>query len=157
MTVGGLKRARELTDKGFHYDNLITMAKHCRGEDDPDRMLTAYILNRFFLQLADDLGDGPVISSELRKLEAKYRTLVNLSLEKALAVAPQEEQKRNQTIIIDDNYEEIYKNLTGGKDTSLDFLGIILPLILIGAAVLVAVVYFMRRSSSNEEPGTDYY
>jgi hypothetical protein len=57
-------------------------------------------LNRFFLQLADDLGDGPVISSELRKLEAKYRTLVNLSLEKALAVAPQEEQKRTLTELI---------------------------------------------------------
>jgi|GEM_PF-1515283 hypothetical protein len=89
MSNGGLKRARELTGEGFHYDNLITMAKFCREEHHPDKILTAYILNRIFLQLADDLGDGPVILSELRKLEAKYRTLVNLALEKAIAGAPQ--------------------------------------------------------------------
>ncbi|MBP1740000.1 MAG: hypothetical protein H6Q48_2293, partial [Deltaproteobacteria bacterium] len=25
MSEGGLKRARQLTDKGFHYDNLLEM------------------------------------------------------------------------------------------------------------------------------------
>ncbi|MBN1105081.1 MAG: hypothetical protein JXL84_16830 [Deltaproteobacteria bacterium] len=94
MSYGGLIQAREMTSQGFHYDNLVKMAEHCKDEKDPDRILSAYFLNRIFAQLADDLGDGPVISSELRRLEARYRTTVNLALEKAIAGAPQEEQNR---------------------------------------------------------------
>jgi hypothetical protein len=90
----GFKRARELTSEGLHYDNLAKMAKHCREETHPDKILSAYVLNRVFTQLADDLGDGPVIRSELRKLEARYRTLINLALENAIAAAPQEEQNK---------------------------------------------------------------
>jgi hypothetical protein len=94
MSGGGLKQARELTGKGFYYDNLVEMAQHCRQENHPDRVLSAYLLNRVFTQLADELGDGPVVMSELRKLEARYRTTLNLALEKAIAGAPQEEQNR---------------------------------------------------------------
>ncbi len=94
MSHVGLKQARELTGKGFYYDNLINMARHCRQEDHPDKILSAYILNRFFTQLADEIGDGPVVMSELRQLEARYRTTLNLLLEKAIAGAPQEEQNR---------------------------------------------------------------
>jgi hypothetical protein len=94
MDNGGLKQARELTGKGFHYDNLVKMAQLCRQENHPDRVLSAYILNRFFAQLADELGDGPVFTSELNKLEAKYKTKLNLALEKAIAGAPQEEQNK---------------------------------------------------------------
>ena len=97
MSNGGLKRARELTSEGFHNDNLVKMAKHCREENHPDKILSAYILNRVFMQLADNLGEGPVIRSELRKLEARYRTLINLALENAIASANQEEQ--NKTLI----------------------------------------------------------
>lgn len=92
MGRNGLKQTRELTSKGFFYDNLIKMAEHCREENNPNCILAAYVLNRVFAQLADELGDGPVISSELRRLEARYRTPVNLALEKATAGAPQEEQ-----------------------------------------------------------------
>ncbi len=92
MNDGGLKEARELTVKGFYYDNLVEMAEHCREEVHPDNLITAYVLNRVFAQLADDLGDGPIISSELRKLEARFRTVVNLALEKAIAGARQDEQ-----------------------------------------------------------------
>ena len=92
MGNGGLKQARELTGNGFYYDNLIKMAQHCRQESHPDRILGAYILNRFCRQLADELGDGPVVMSELRQLEARYRTTLNLALEKAIAGAPQKEQ-----------------------------------------------------------------
>jgi len=35
-----------------------------------------------------------VISAELRKLEAKWRTALNLALESVIAGAPQEEQNR---------------------------------------------------------------
>jgi hypothetical protein len=94
MSHEGMKQARELTGKGFYYDNLIKMAQNCRQESHPDRILGAYILNRFFIQLADMLGDGPVVMSELRKLEARYRTTLNLALEKAIAGAPQEEQNK---------------------------------------------------------------
>jgi hypothetical protein len=100
MSVRGLKRARQLTDKGFHYDNLLEMAKHCRDETDADKILSAYILNRVLSDLAAELGDGIVISAELRKLEARYRTLLNLALESAIAGVPQEEQNRRMTDLI---------------------------------------------------------
>ena len=94
MSNSGFKQARELTGKGLYYDNLVKMAEHCMDEDHPDKMLSAYILNRVFMQIADELGDDPVSSSELRKLEARYRTVLNLTLETAIAGAPQEEQNR---------------------------------------------------------------
>ena len=100
MNERGLRQARQLTDKGFHYDNLIKMAKHCRDEKDPDKVLSAYILNRVLSDLAAELGDGIVISAELRKLEAKYRTALNLALEAAIAGAPQEEQHGRLTELI---------------------------------------------------------
>lgn len=92
MSDSGFTRARQLTDKGFHYDNLLEMANLCREETDPERILSAYILNRVLSDLAAELGDGIVLTNELRRLEAKYRTALNLALESAEAGAPQEEQ-----------------------------------------------------------------
>jgi hypothetical protein len=100
MSSNGLKQARQLTSEGFHYDNLVKMAKHCREETHPDKILSAYILNRVFAEMADELGDGPVITTELRKLEARYRTAVNLALEKGIDGAPQEEQNACLTELI---------------------------------------------------------
>jgi hypothetical protein len=94
MSDSGFKRARQLTDKGFHYDNLLEMANLCREETGPDRILSAYILNRVLSDLAAEIGDGIVLTNELRRLEAKYRTALNLALESAEAGAPQEEQNR---------------------------------------------------------------
>ena len=91
MEEKGLEKARALTSEGFHYDNLVKMARACREETNPDRLLCAFILNRFFTELSDELGDRPVISSEIRKLEVKYRTAVNLALEKSVAGEPSEE------------------------------------------------------------------
>jgi len=100
MNERGLRQARQLTDKGFHYDNLIEMAKHCREETDADKILSAYILNRVLYDLAAELGDGIVLTSELRKLEAKYRSALNLALEAAITGAPHEEQNRRMTDLI---------------------------------------------------------
>lgn len=100
MSDTGLKQARGLTGKGFHYENLVEMAKHCREETRPDKILSAYILNRVFSEMAEEVGDGPVLISELRKLEAKYRTALNLALESAIAGAPREEQNRRLTELI---------------------------------------------------------
>ena len=100
MSEGGLKRARQLTDKGFNYDNLVEMANHCREETDPEKILSAYILNRVLSDLAAELGDGIVLTTELRKVEAKYRTALNLALESAAAGAPQEEQNRRLTDLV---------------------------------------------------------
>lgn len=100
MSDSGLKQARQLTDKGFHYDNLLEMANHCREETNPDKILSAYILNRVLSDLAAELGDGIVLANELRKLEAKYRTALNLALESAAAGAPQEEQNRRLNDLI---------------------------------------------------------
>ena len=97
MSNGGLKQARQLTSDGLHYDNLLKMAKHCREETQPDKILSAYVLNRVFSEMAQELGEGPVLISELRKMEANYRTALNLALESAIAGAPQEEQNRRLT------------------------------------------------------------
>ena len=97
MSNGGLKQARQLTSDGLHYDNLLKMAKHCREENQPDKILSAYVLNRVFSEMAQELGEGPVLISELRKMEANYRTALNLALESAIAGAPQEEQNRRLT------------------------------------------------------------
>jgi len=100
MSQEGLKQARDLTINGFYYDNLVAMAEHCRKEERPDRLLTAFVLNRFFTLLAEDLGDGPVLSDALRKWEVRYRNTVNLALEKADAEAPAEEQARLLTELV---------------------------------------------------------
>jgi hypothetical protein len=100
MSASGLKQARVLTDKGFHYENLVELAKHCREESHPDRILSAYVLNRVLAELAEEVGDGPVFTSEIRKLEAKYRTAFNLALESAIAGAPKEEQDRRLTELV---------------------------------------------------------
>ena len=92
MPNKGLKQVRKMTGEGFYYENLIKMAQQCRAESSPDKILSAYIFNRFFSQLAEELGNGPVILSELRKLEARYRTTLNLALEAVVAGSPQEEQ-----------------------------------------------------------------
>lgn len=100
MSDSGFKRARQLSDKGFHYDNLLEMANLCREETSPDRVLSAYVLNRVLSDLAAELGDGIVLTNELRKLEAKYRTALNLALESAEAGAPQQEQNRRLADLI---------------------------------------------------------
>jgi hypothetical protein len=100
MGKKGLEKARELTIEGFHYDNLVKMAQACREETNPDRLLSAYILHCFFKELSDSLGDGIVMSSEIRELEVKYRTAVNLSLEKAINGEPLEERVKHLTQII---------------------------------------------------------
>jgi len=100
MNERGLRQARRLTDKGFHYDNLLEMARLCREETDPDRILSAYILNRVLSDLAAGLGDGIVLTNELRRLEAKYRTALNLAFECAEARTPQEEQNRRLTDLV---------------------------------------------------------
>jgi hypothetical protein len=100
MSSSGLKQARQLTDKGFHYDNLLEMANLCREETGPERILSAYILNRVLSDLAAELGDGIVLTNELRRLEAKYRTALNLALESVIAGAPQEEQNRRLTDLV---------------------------------------------------------
>ena len=92
MSNGGLKQARELTSKGFYFDNLIELARNCREEKNSKKILAAYVLNRIFSQMADELGDRPVIGNELRKLEAKYRTKLNIALEKAIGDEPLEDQ-----------------------------------------------------------------
>ena len=100
MSDSGFKRARQLTDKGFHYDNLLEMANLCREETSPDRILRAYVLNRVLSDLAAELGEGIVLTAELRKLEAKYRTALNLALESAAAGAPQEERNRRLSDLV---------------------------------------------------------
>jgi len=69
-----IEAGQQLTDKGFHYDNLLEMQVHCREETNSDRILSAIFLNRVLSDLAAELGDGIVLTNELRRLEAKYRT-----------------------------------------------------------------------------------
>jgi len=92
MEEKGLSGVKQLMDTGFSFDKLELMARLCREEEDPGRALTAYVLHNLFRDIAKEIGDGPVLVSEVRKLEAKYRTTVNLALEEAVAGATPEKQ-----------------------------------------------------------------
>jgi hypothetical protein len=92
MSNTGIQAARQLTAEGFFYDNFVKMAEHCRSETNPDILPTAYVVERICLELADQLGDGPVMMPEVRKMEAKYRTALNMAMEKAIAGASAQEQ-----------------------------------------------------------------
>jgi hypothetical protein len=92
MSDSGLKGARSLTEKGFYYDNLVEMSECCHEDRGDDVLVTAYVLYTVFKKLAEEVGEGPVIVSELRKLEARYRTAVNIALEKAISGAAPDDQ-----------------------------------------------------------------
>jgi hypothetical protein len=57
-------------------------------------LVTAYVLHGVFRALAEEVGTGPIIMSELRKLEARYRTAINIAMEKAISDAPPEDQMK---------------------------------------------------------------
>jgi len=92
MAGTGIKSARACTAEGFYYENLRKMAQLCREEADPEKLLCAYVMEKLFTDMADGLGDRPVIMDTIRKLEVRYRTAINLALEKAEAGASPEEQ-----------------------------------------------------------------
>jgi hypothetical protein len=92
MAGEGLKDARACTREGFHYDNLVKMARLCRKEKDPKKILTAYVMETLFSGLAEQLGDRPVTMDKVRKIEVTYRNAVNLAMEKTVAGASPEEQ-----------------------------------------------------------------
>lgn len=100
MSESVFKRVRELTAGGLHYDNLVEMAALCRQESDSHKILSAYILNRVLSEMADQLGDGIVLTLELRIFEARYRTALNLALESAIAEVPQDEQNERMTDLV---------------------------------------------------------
>jgi len=100
MEQKGVALARALMDKGFFYDNLEKMAQACREETQTERLLTAYVVCHVVSDLAKELGDKPVSVSTTRKLEARYRTDINLALEKALSGDPPEEQFKRLTRLV---------------------------------------------------------
>jgi len=100
MEKKGVALVRELMAKGFFYDNLQKMARGCVEETEPDRVLTAYVFRNILSDLARELGDNPVAVSTTRKLEARYRTDINLALEKAISGAPPEDQFERLTRLV---------------------------------------------------------
>lgn len=92
MGGDGLKDARACTKEGFHYDNLMKMARLCSQEEDPEKILTAYVMEKFFMGMAEQLGDRPVTMDKVRKIEVKYRNAVNLAMEKTVSGISGEEQ-----------------------------------------------------------------
>jgi hypothetical protein len=94
MSEEGLKQARNLTSNGFFYENLMKMAQLCRQEKDPSRLISAFILHHVFSAMANSLGDRPILKDDLSKLEARYRTTINLSLETAISKTSVEEQTK---------------------------------------------------------------
>ena len=100
MSKGDFKQARQLMNQGFYYDNLTRMAQCCRNDGDPENLVGAYVLGTVFSDLATEMGDRPVIVSEVRKIEARYRTAINLCLETAVSGASLEERiKRLRQLI----------------------------------------------------------
>ena len=100
MAEDKLKLARQLMNEGLYYDNLQRMAQCCREESTPERLVSSYVLYHAFSELAKEVGDKPVIMSEMRKLEAKFRTTLNLCLEKAASGANTEDQHKYLTQLV---------------------------------------------------------
>jgi hypothetical protein len=100
MEQKGLALVRELMGQGFFYDNLKRMAQACREETETERFLTAYVVRHIVSELAREIGDKPVSVSRTRKLEARYRTDMNLALENALSGAPPEDQFERLTRLV---------------------------------------------------------
>ena len=92
MTESGLQAVRQWMNDGFFYDNLLKMARGCLEDAEPDKSLTAYVVHGILTDIIHDLGDKPVLVETTRRLEAKYRTAINLALEEALAASPPERQ-----------------------------------------------------------------
>ena len=100
MAGTGIKSARACTAEGFYYENLLKMAQHCREEAYPEKFLCAYVMDKVFTDMASVLGDRPVIMDTIRKLEVRYRTAINLALEKTEAgVAPEEQYEALSRVI----------------------------------------------------------
>jgi hypothetical protein len=100
MEQKGIALVRELMDKGFFYDNLQQMTELCGEERRPDRLLTAYVVGSIISGLARELGERPVTVSTTRKLEARYRTEINLALEEAISGGSTEKQFERLTRLI---------------------------------------------------------
>ena len=100
MAEDRLKLARQLMNEGLYYDNLQRMAQCCKGETTPERLVSSYVLYHAFSELAKEIGDKPVVMSQMRKLEAKFRTTLNLCLEKAISGANTEDQQKYLTQLI---------------------------------------------------------
>ena len=105
MPKGDLKQARQLMNQGFYYDNLTRMAQCCRDERNPENLVGAYVVGTVFSDLANEMGDQPMIVSELRKIEAKYRTAINLCLETAVSGAPLEERMKRLRQLIEIHWD----------------------------------------------------
>jgi hypothetical protein len=105
MAKGDLKQTRQLMNQGFYYDNLDQMARCCRDDGEPENLVSAYVLASVFSDLANEMGDQPMIVSEVRKIEAKYRTAINLCLETAVSGASLEERIKRLRQLIEIHWE----------------------------------------------------
>ena len=103
MLKSDLILVKDLLNGGFYYSNLHKMAKCCRQETDPSRLVSAYVLSCIFFDLAEVVEANPK-KDEIKRLEAKYKSIIGSLLEKISSGASLEDQFKALTLLIQTNW-----------------------------------------------------
>ena len=103
MPNSDLILVKDLLSGGFYYSNLDKMAKCCRQETDPSRLVSAYVLSCIFFDLAEVVEAKPE-KGEIRRLEAKYKPIIGSLLEKISSGASLQDQFKALTLLIKTNW-----------------------------------------------------
>lgn len=103
MPKSDLILVKDLLNGGFYYSNLDKMAKCCRQETDPSRLVSAYVLSCIFFDLAEVVEAKPE-KAEIRRLEAKYKSIMGSLLEKISSGASLQDQFKALTLLIQTNW-----------------------------------------------------
>lgn len=103
MPKSDLILVKDLLNGGFYYSNLDKMAKCCRQETDPSRLVSAYVLSCIFFDLAEVVEAKPE-KVEIRRLEAKYKPIIGSLLEKICSGASLQDQFKALTLLIQTNW-----------------------------------------------------
>jgi len=104
MPKSDLILVNDLLNGGFYYSNLDKMAKCCRQETDPSRLVCAYVLSCIFFDLAEVVEAKPE-KVEIRRLEAKYKPIIGSLLEKISSGASLQDQFKALTLLIQTNWD----------------------------------------------------
>ena len=104
MPKSDLILVKDLLNGGFYYSNLDKMAKCCRQETDPSRLVSAYVLGCIFFDLAQVVEANPE-KGEIKRLEAKYKPIIGSLLEKISSRASLEDQFKALTLLIQTNWQ----------------------------------------------------